>query len=76
VLNEADLVIGVGRGIKSPENIKMAEELAQLLGGVVGVTKPLADLGWYPKERQIGQTGTTIRPKLYIALGYLVQYST
>jgi len=69
VLNEADLVIGVGRGIKSPENIKMAEELAQLLGGVVGVTKPLADLGWYPKERQIGQTGTTIRPKLYIALG-------
>lgn len=69
VLTEADIVIGVGRGIKSPENIKLAEELASVLGGVVGVTKPLADMGWYPKERQIGQTGNTIRPKLYIALG-------
>jgi electron transfer flavoprotein alpha subunit len=69
VLAEADVVIGVGRGIKSPENIKLAEELAEVLHGVVGVSKPLADMGWYPKERQIGQTGTTIRPKLYIALG-------
>lgn len=69
VLAEADVVIGVGRGIKSPENIKLAEQLASLLNGVVGVSKPLADMGWYPKERQIGQTGTTIRPKLYIALG-------
>ena len=69
VLAEADVVVGVGRGIKSPENIKLAEELAELLHGVVGVSKPLADMGWYPKERQIGQTGTTIRPKLYIALG-------
>ena len=69
VLAEADVVVGVGRGIRSPENIKMAEELAELLHGVVGVSKPLADMGWYPKERQIGQTGTTIRPKLYIALG-------
>ncbi|BDC18278.1 FAD-binding protein [Acidianus sp. HS-5] len=69
VLTEAEVVIGVGRGIKSPENIKMAEELADLLHGVVGVSKPLADMGWYPKDRQIGQTGTTIRPKLYIALG-------
>ncbi|QIW24697.1 electron transfer flavoprotein subunit alpha [Sulfolobus sp. S-194] len=69
VLAEADIVIGVGRGIKSPENIKLAEELASVVNGVVGVSKPLADMGWYPKERQIGQTGTTIRPKLYIALG-------
>ena len=69
VLAEADIVVGVGRGIKSPENIKLAEELASLLHGVVGVSKPLADAGWYPKERQIGQTGTTIRPKVYIALG-------
>ncbi|BFH72325.1 FAD-binding protein [Sulfurisphaera javensis] len=69
ILAEADVVIGVGRGIKSPENIKIAEELASLLHGVVGVSKPLADMGWYPKERQVGQTGTTIRPKLYIALG-------
>jgi electron transfer flavoprotein alpha subunit len=69
VLAEADVVVGVGRGIRSPENIKMAEELASLLNGVVGVTKPLADMGWYPKERQVGQTGNTIRPKLYIALG-------
>jgi len=69
VLAEADIVVGVGRGIKSPENIKLAEELASLLHGVVGVSKPLADSGWYPKERQVGQTGTTIRPKVYIALG-------
>ncbi|ACP39204.1 FAD-binding protein [Saccharolobus islandicus] len=69
ILAEADIVVGVGRGIRSPENIKMAEELASLLGGVVGVSKPLADMGWYPKERQVGQTGTTIRPKVYIALG-------
>ncbi|QGA53112.1 electron transfer flavoprotein subunit alpha [Sulfolobus sp. E5-1-F] len=69
VLAEADIVVGVGRGIRSPENIKMAEELASLLGGVVGVSKPLADMGWYPKDRQVGQTGTTIRPKVYIALG-------
>ncbi|AWR98355.1 electron transfer flavoprotein subunit alpha [Acidianus sulfidivorans JP7] len=68
-LAEADIVVGVGRGIKSPENIKLAEELASTLGGVVGVTKPLADMGWYPKERQVGQTGNTIRPKVYIALG-------
>ncbi|MEM0294315.1 MAG: FAD-binding protein [Saccharolobus sp.] len=69
ILTESDIVIGVGRGIKSPENIKLAEEFASLLGGVVGVSKPLADMGWYPKDRQIGQTGTTIRPKVYIALG-------
>ncbi|MBP1357745.1 MAG: FAD-binding protein [Sulfolobus sp.] len=69
VLTESDIVVGVGRGIKKPENIKLAEELAGLLGGVVGVSKPLADLGWYPKERQVGQTGTSIRPKLYIAVG-------
>ncbi|ARM74693.1 FAD-binding protein [Acidianus manzaensis] len=68
-LTEADVVIGVGRGIKSPENIKLAEELASVIGGVVGVTKPLADMGWYPKDKQVGQTGNTIRPKLYIALG-------
>lgn len=68
-LTEADIVIGVGRGIKNPENIKLAEELASVLGGVVGVSKPLADMGWYPKDKQIGQTGNTIRPKLYIALG-------
>jgi len=69
ILAEAEVVVGVGRGIGSPEKIKVAEELAQALGGVVGVTKPLADMGWYPKERQVGQTGTTIRPNLYIALG-------
>lgn len=69
ILAEADVIVGVGRGIKSPENIKLAEDLASLLHGVVGVSKPLADMGWYPKERQIGQTGNTVRPKLYIALG-------
>ncbi|BCU66828.1 electron transfer flavoprotein subunit alpha [Sulfolobales archaeon HS-7] len=69
VLAESDIVIGIGRGARSPKDISLAEELAKALNGVVGVTKPLSDMGWYPKERQIGQTGTTIRPKLYIALG-------
>ncbi|MEM3293564.1 MAG: electron transfer flavoprotein subunit alpha/FixB family protein, partial [Metallosphaera sp.] len=69
VLAEAEVVVGVGRGIRDKSNIRMAEELATKLGGVVGVTKPLADAGWYPKDRQVGQTGTTIRPRLYIALG-------
>ncbi|NON62729.1 FAD-binding protein [Acidianus sp. RZ1] len=68
-LTEADVVVGVGRGIKSPENIKLAEELASQLNGVVGVSKPLADMGWYPKDKQVGQTGNTIRPKVYVALG-------
>ncbi|WP_287950317.1 FAD-binding protein [Acidiplasma sp.] len=63
------IVVGVGRGIVNKENIKMAEDLADKLHAVVGVSKPLADAGWYPKDHQVGQTGTTIRPDLYIALG-------
>ncbi len=69
VLAGSKIVVGVGRGIVNKENISIAEKLANKIGAVVGVSKPLADSNWYPKDRQVGQTGTTIRPDLYIALG-------
>ncbi|SMD30960.1 FAD-binding protein [Picrophilus oshimae] len=69
ILNDADIVIGVGRGIVNRDNIGIVEDLANRLGAVVGVSKPLADMGWYPKDRQVGQTGTTIHPNVYIAIG-------
>jgi len=68
-LSEADIVIGVGRGLKRPEDIKIFEELAKLLGGVIGVSRPLVDSGWFPREYQIGFSGNIIKPKLYIACG-------
>jgi len=70
VLAEADVVVGVGRGIRDPENIKLAEELAEKLGGVVGVTKPLADSGWYPKDRQVGQTGGNYKAEALHSTGH------
>ncbi|AWR96167.1 electron transfer flavoprotein subunit alpha/FixB family protein [Acidianus sulfidivorans JP7] len=69
-LATADIVVGVGRGIGSKDNVKYAEELASALGGVVGGSRPVAaDLNWVPEDRQIGLSGLRIRPKLYIALG-------
>ncbi len=68
-LAAAQVVVGVGRGIVNKDNIKLAEDLAKKIGGIVGVSKPLADSDWYPKDRQVGQTGTTIKPNLYIAMG-------
>jgi electron transfer flavoprotein alpha subunit len=65
----ADIVVGGGLGLKSPENYRLVEELALALGGDHGGTRPLAQKGWIPHDRQIGQTGKTIRPKLYIAAG-------
>jgi electron transfer flavoprotein alpha subunit len=65
----ADIVVGGGLGLKSPENYQLVEELALVLGGDHGGTRPLAQKGWIPHDRQIGQTGKTIRPKLYIAAG-------
>lgn len=68
-ISSADVVVGIGRGIKDKSNIPMIEELARLIGGVVGCSRPLIDKGWLPYDRQIGVSGKTIRPKLYLALG-------
>lgn len=68
-IGEADILIAVGRGISSAKNIALAEELAHLLGGAVAVSRPLVDNGWYGYSHQVGQTGKTVAPKLYIACG-------
>ena len=65
----ADIVVSAGRGIKDKKNLPLVEEFAKLLGGVVGASRPLTDLEWLPKTRQVGQSGKTVRPKLYIACG-------
>ncbi|HEY0877240.1 MAG TPA: electron transfer flavoprotein subunit alpha/FixB family protein [Zeimonas sp.] len=65
----ADVVVAGGRGLGKPENFRLVEELAQVLGGEYGGSRPVAQAGWIAPERQIGQTGKTIRPKLYIAAG-------
>jgi electron transfer flavoprotein alpha subunit len=68
-ITQADVLVSVGRGIGDPENLAMVEELASLLGGVVACSRPVADKNWLPKERQVGTSGKTVKPKLYIALG-------
>ncbi len=68
-LTQAPIIVAVGRGIKAPENIPMAEKLAKLLGGELAASRPICDEGWLPMERQIGSSGQTVGPKLYLALG-------
>jgi electron transfer flavoprotein alpha subunit len=68
-LDDADVVITGGRGLRDRASIALLEDLAEALDGAVGVTMPVADRGWYPRERVIGQTGRTVRPRLYIACG-------
>ncbi|HET7568431.1 MAG TPA: electron transfer flavoprotein subunit alpha/FixB family protein [Gaiellaceae bacterium] len=68
-IEDADIVVAGGRGLGSPENFSLAEELAKALGGAVGATRAVVDAGWYPYSAQIGQTGKTVSPKLYVALG-------
>jgi electron transfer flavoprotein alpha subunit len=68
-LTQAPILVSVGRGIKAPENIVMAEKLAKLLGGEISASRPICDEGWLPMERQIGSSGQTVAPKLYLALG-------
>jgi len=65
----ADIVVAGGLGLKSPDNYRLVKDLASVLGAEHGGTRPLVQRGWIPPERQIGQTGKTIRPKLYIAAG-------
>ncbi|MEM3952883.1 MAG: electron transfer flavoprotein subunit alpha/FixB family protein [Nitrososphaerota archaeon] len=61
--------MAIGRGIKDKSNIPLAEELARLLGGVLACSRPIVDKGWLPQDRQVGSSGKTVKPKLYIALG-------
>jgi electron transfer flavoprotein alpha subunit len=68
-LTQAPILVSVGRGIKAPENIPMAEKLAKLLGGELCASRPICDEGWLPMDRQIGSSGQTVAPKLYLALG-------
>jgi electron transfer flavoprotein alpha subunit len=68
-LTQAPILVSIGRGIKAPENIPMAEKLAKLLGGEICASRPICDEGWLPMERQIGSSGQTVAPKLYFALG-------
>src|SRR3989442_14138119 len=68
-LTQAPLIVAIGRGIKAPENIPLAEALAKALGGEIAASRPICDEGWLPMDRQIGSSGQTVAPKLYLALG-------
>src|SRR3954467_10887929 len=68
-IEDADLLVGGGRGLGKAENFQLAEDLAGALGGAVAATRAVVDAGWYPYAAQIGQTGKTVAPKLYLALG-------
>jgi electron transfer flavoprotein alpha subunit len=68
-LTQAEIIVAVGRGIKEQKNIDIAKQLAEALGGDLAASRPICDSGWLPMDRQIGSSGQTVAPKLYLALG-------
>jgi electron transfer flavoprotein alpha subunit len=68
-LTQAEIIVSVGRGIKEQKNIELAQQLAAVLGGEIAASRPICDSGWLPMDRQVGSSGQTVAPKLYLALG-------
>jgi electron transfer flavoprotein alpha subunit len=68
-LTQAEVIVAVGRGIKEQKNIEIAKRLAEVLGGEIAASRPICDSGWLPMDRQVGSSGQTVAPKLYLALG-------
>ncbi len=68
-ITKQDILVSVGRGIQSADNLELVEELANALGGAVSASRPIVDNGWLPKARQVGKSGSTVKPKLYFAVG-------
>ncbi len=68
-LSQAERIVAVGRGIKAQEHLKIAEQLATAMGAEIAASRPICDAGWLPMDRQIGSSGQTVAPKLYVALG-------
>jgi electron transfer flavoprotein alpha subunit len=68
-LSKAEVIVAIGRGIKGQEHIALARQLAEVLGGEIAASRPICDAGWLPIDRQIGSSGQTVAPKLYVALG-------
>ena len=68
-LSQAERIVSVGRGIKSQENLQLAQQLAQAMGAEIAASRPICDAGWLPMDRQIGSSGQTVAPRLYVALG-------
>jgi electron transfer flavoprotein alpha subunit len=68
-LSQAETIVAVGRGIKAPEHLELVKRLAEALGAEIGASRPICDSGWLPMDRQIGSSGQTVAPRLYVSLG-------
>jgi len=68
-LGAAEIIVSVGRGIKESDNIPLVQKLAEVLGAELAASRPICDAGWLPMERQVGSSGQTVAPKMYLAVG-------